>query len=196
MLVRCNFPLPLSLPPHVSILCGFLNISLILISTPGWRAAFMSVKCLTQEQCTKHEVLGSPLELKMLASLGEGQTTSMMILTLWLASIFSSQHYPWLKHYSHENKGNDHQLKELLIVIQILLVSVLWKCIENSMHNMHTDVRVLRVKWNSVLFIALTDWKLKRTLLMRGKSFSSVLYGILCSFFMLDIFFLIFFLPD
>ena len=28
---------------------------------------------------------------------------------------------------------------------------------------------------------------------MRGKSFSSVLYGILCSFFMLDIFFRIFF---
>ena len=32
----------------------------------------MSVKCLTQEQCTKHEELGSSLELKMLASLGEG----------------------------------------------------------------------------------------------------------------------------
>ena len=42
----------------------------------------MSVKCLTQEQCTKHEALGPPSELKMLASLGEGQTTSMMFLNL------------------------------------------------------------------------------------------------------------------
>ena len=42
----------------------------------------MSVKCLTQEQCTKREALGSPLELKMLASLGEGETTSMMFLNL------------------------------------------------------------------------------------------------------------------
>ena len=42
----------------------------------------MSVKCLTQEQCTKHEALVPPLELKMLASLGEGQTTSMMFLNL------------------------------------------------------------------------------------------------------------------
>ena len=49
----------------------------------------MSVKCLTQEQCTKHEALGSPLELKMLASLGEGQTTSMMFLNQYLISPYS-----------------------------------------------------------------------------------------------------------
>ena len=47
-----------------------------------------------------------------------------------------------MKHYSHENKGNNHQPKKLLMVIQILLVSVLWKCIKNSMENMHSDVRV------------------------------------------------------
>ena len=34
------------------------------------------------------------------------------------------QYYPWIKQ-SYENKGNDHQLKKLLIVIQTLLVSVL-----------------------------------------------------------------------
>ena len=38
------------------------------------------------------------------------------------------------------NKGNDHQLKKLLTVKQILLVSR--KCFERNMENMHTDVRV------------------------------------------------------
>ena len=38
------------------------------------------------------------------------------------------------------NKGNDHQLEKLLIVKQILLVS-LKNCTENSMENVHTDVR-------------------------------------------------------
>ena len=36
---------------------------------------------------------------------------------------FSLQHHPWIKHKGHENKVNDHQLKKLLIVKQILLVS-------------------------------------------------------------------------
>ena len=36
---------------------------------------------------------------------------------------FSLQYRPWIKHKGHENKGNDHQLKKLLIFIQILLVS-------------------------------------------------------------------------
>ena len=47
-----------------------------------------------------------------------------------------------------ENKGNEHQLKEFLIVKQILLVSTLThlrKCMENSMENIYTDVRVERV---------------------------------------------------
>ena len=35
------------------------------------------------------------------------------------------QYYPWIKHEGYENKGNDHQLKKLMIVIQTLLVSVL-----------------------------------------------------------------------
>ena len=32
---------------------------------------------------------------------------------------------PWITHQGHENEGNDHQLKELLIVKQIFLVSAL-----------------------------------------------------------------------
>ena len=42
----------------------------------------------------------------------------------------------------HDQKGNDHQLKKLLIVRQILLVSSTRKCIENNMENLHTEVRV------------------------------------------------------
>ena len=39
----------------------------------------------------------------------------------WLASNFSFQYHSWIKHY--ENKGNDNQLKNLLIIRQILLAS-------------------------------------------------------------------------
>ena len=42
----------------------------------------------------------------------------------------------------HDQKGNDHQLKKLLIVRQILLASNTRKCIENNMENLHTEVRV------------------------------------------------------
>ena len=41
-----------------------------------------------------------------------------------------------------DQKGNDHQLKKLLIVRQILLVSSTRKCIEINMENLHTEVRV------------------------------------------------------
>ena len=56
----------------------------------------------------------------------------------WLASNFSLLYHSWIKYESHENRGNDHQPKQLLIVKQILLVSLL----ENSMEIMLTDVRV------------------------------------------------------
>ena len=42
----------------------------------------------------------------------------------------------------HDQKGNDHQLKKLLIVRQILLVSSTRKYIEINMENLHTEVRV------------------------------------------------------
>ena len=42
-----------------------------------------------------------------------------------LAFILSLQYHPWIKHWGHENKGNDHQVKQLLIIKQILLVSSL-----------------------------------------------------------------------
>ena len=42
----------------------------------------------------------------------------------------------------HDQKGNDHQLKKLLIVRQILLVSNTRKCIEINMESLHTEVRV------------------------------------------------------
>ena len=46
---------------------------------------------------------------------------------------------------SYKNKGNDHQVKKLLIVNQILLVNSQRKCLENSMENIYTEVRVQRV---------------------------------------------------
>ena len=42
-----------------------------------------------------------------------------------LASNFSSQYHPWIKYWGHMNRENDHQWKQLLIVIQILLVGTL-----------------------------------------------------------------------
>ena len=42
----------------------------------------------------------------------------------WLASHFSLQYPPWIKHGGHENRGHDQQLKQLLIVKQILLASL------------------------------------------------------------------------
>ena len=41
----------------------------------------------------------------------------------WLTSNFSLQYHPWIKHKGHKNKGNDHQLKKLLIVKQVHFVS-------------------------------------------------------------------------
>ena len=42
-----------------------------------------------------------------------------------LASNFSLQYHPWIKHKGHENEENDHQLKRIAIVQQILLISTL-----------------------------------------------------------------------
>ena len=43
----------------------------------------------------------------------------------WLASNLSLQYHHWITHWCHENKRNDQQLKKLLSVWQILLVSTL-----------------------------------------------------------------------
>ena len=42
-----------------------------------------------------------------------------------LAWNFSLQYHPWIKHSGHENEENDHQLKRIAIVQQILLISTL-----------------------------------------------------------------------
>ena len=44
-----------------------------------------------------------------------------------------------MKHSGHENKGNDHQLKKLLIVKQIFF-SEPYEIYREIMENMHTDV--------------------------------------------------------
>ena len=58
---------------------------------------------------------------------------------------FSTQYHPWIKHLSDRNKWNDHQLKKLWNDKQSLLFSTLGS-MENSMENIHNDVRVERVK--------------------------------------------------
>ena len=50
----------------------------------------------------------------------------------WPASNFSLQYHLWIKYYGHWNNGNDHQLKKLLIVKQILLISTtgnIWRTV-------------------------------------------------------------------
>ena len=47
--------------------------------------------------------------------------TLQFLLTLNLWECLTSQYYSWIKILGHENKGNDHQRKKLLIVKQILL---------------------------------------------------------------------------
>ena len=53
-------------------------------------------------------------------------------------SNFSLQ-YTWNQTLKSQERGNSHQLKQLLIVKEILLVSTLQKSIENSMEIMHSD---------------------------------------------------------
>ena len=58
--------------------------------------------------------------------------SSKLAKTVWkrsecLASNFSSQYQPWIKCLGYENKGNDHQLKKVLIVKQILLACTINK---------------------------------------------------------------------
>ena len=48
----------------------------------------------------------------------------------WLASIFSSQRHRWIKNSSYENKRNDHHLKKIMIMRQILLVSTIGNVLE------------------------------------------------------------------
>ena len=43
----------------------------------------------------------------------------------WQASNFPLQYHFWIKCYSQEDKGNDLQLKKLMIVLQILLFSTI-----------------------------------------------------------------------
>ena len=46
----------------------------------------------------------------------------------WQAANFSLQYCPWIKHWGHENKTNEQQSKNLLIVTQILFVGTLEMC--------------------------------------------------------------------
>ena len=43
----------------------------------------------------------------------------------WHLINFSLQYYPWIKDDSHDNRGNDHLLRKLLIFQQILLLSII-----------------------------------------------------------------------
>ena len=58
---------------------------------------------------------------------------------------FSLQFHPWITHQGHENKRNDHKLKKLSIVTQILSIDTLGKYASYSIENMHTDVKNARI---------------------------------------------------
>ena len=53
---------------------------------------------------------------------------------------------PWITNESQKNKGNDHQLKRVLIVKKISSWYHPRKCIENSMENINSNVWVERIK--------------------------------------------------
>ena len=59
----------------------------------------------------------------------------------WLASKYSLQNHPWIKHEGHENKGIDHQPKKFLIVKQILHVS--------SLGNVYRTIWKVQRKWRN-----------------------------------------------
>ena len=63
----------------------------------------------------------------------------------WQASNFSLQYHPLITHQGHENKENDHRL-EALDYETNSPHQHLRECIGNSIENIHTDVRVERVK--------------------------------------------------
>ena len=69
----------------------------------------------------------------------------------WLASNFSSQCHPWITKEGQKKKGNDHQLKRVLIVKKFLLGIIL----EN----------VLETVWR--LSILMFGWKGLRKMIMR-----------------------------
>ena len=48
---------------------------------------------------------------------------AMLTWALELLGVTRIQYQPWIKHWGHNNRGNDHQLKKLLNVKQILPVS-------------------------------------------------------------------------
>ena len=50
-----------------------------------------------------------------------------------------------MKGYGPKNKGNDHHLEKALACGENSPCQLIRKCIENSMENMHTDVKVYRV---------------------------------------------------
>ena len=61
-----------------------------------------------------------------------GQINPLTPLELPTPNFFLQDH-PWIKPQGDKNKGNDHQLKKLLIVKQILLVSTLrnvWRIVK------------------------------------------------------------------
>ena len=57
---------------------------------------------------------------------------------------FSLQFHPWGTHQGHEN-NNDHKLKKLSIVTQILSIDILGKYASYSIENMYTDVKNARI---------------------------------------------------
>ena len=76
-----------------------------------------------------------------------------------LAYNFSLQYYPYIKQLGHENKGNDHQLKKLLIVKQILLFIEIQCNIPPSKHTYSVHYLELYNKLNYVsILIGSRSW--------------------------------------
>ena len=74
----------------------------------------------------------------------------------WLTFYFSLLYHPWINHDWHKNMGNDNQVKKPECENKNSPCQHLRECTENSMENMHTDVRVwgvsLEVVWHFIAF--------------------------------------------
>ena len=86
----------------------------------------------------------------------------------WLNSNFSLQYLVWITYKGHKNKGNEDQLKKLLIVKQILLVSifrnVLWTVLRICILILVSNALGLEYSIDFDLnFLIKTGWILKPT---------------------------------
>ena len=75
----------------------------------------------------------------------------------WLASNFSLQYQPWIRHKGDKNKWNDHPLKRLDFQLNYPC-HCHKQCIENNIENLHADFGVWRLRLFCNFFTVVTKF--------------------------------------